>query len=84
MLPFGLRSAPKLFNAVADALQWIAVQQGAWYINHYLDDFIVIGTPGSDKCERPSRLGTDMPTAGGADCRREDGRTIYLHGVFGN
>ena len=23
VLPFGLRSAPKIFNALADALQWI-------------------------------------------------------------
>ncbi len=33
-LPFGLRSA--LFNAVADALEWILKR-------HYLDDFIVAG-----------------------------------------
>ena len=28
-LPFGLRSAPKIFNAVADALQWIIKSRGA-------------------------------------------------------
>lgn len=28
MLPFGLRSAPKIFNAVADALEWIVGQEG--------------------------------------------------------
>ncbi len=27
-LPFGLRSAPKIFTAVADALEWIAKQGG--------------------------------------------------------
>ena len=27
-LPFGLRSAPKLFNAVADALEWVIVNEG--------------------------------------------------------
>ena len=27
-LPFGLRSAPKIFTAVADALQWIFQKQG--------------------------------------------------------
>ena len=27
-LPFGLRSAPKVFNAVADAMQWIFEQHG--------------------------------------------------------
>ena len=27
-LPFGLRSAPKIFTAVADGLEWIAKQRG--------------------------------------------------------
>ena len=26
-LPFGLRSAPKIFNALADAVQWILEQE---------------------------------------------------------
>ena len=49
-LPFGLRSAPKLFNALADALLWVASQQGARQLYHYLDDFIVLGPPGSTEC----------------------------------
>ena len=28
MLPFGLRSAPKIFNAVADALEWCIAREG--------------------------------------------------------
>ena len=28
LLPFGLRSAPKIYNAVADALEWYTSQQG--------------------------------------------------------
>ena len=35
-LPFGLRSAPKLFNAVADALQWIMEYNGVLELVHYL------------------------------------------------
>ena len=31
-LPLGLRSAPKLFNILADLLQWISQQQGVSYI----------------------------------------------------
>ena len=27
-LPFGLRSAPKIFNAVADTVEWILKQEG--------------------------------------------------------
>ena len=48
-LPFGLRSAPKIFTAVADALQWVVRARGVRYIAHYLDDFIVVGAPGSDE-----------------------------------
>ena len=50
MLLFGLRSAPKLFNAVADALEWYVHQQGVENVFHYLDDFIVLGAPNSQEC----------------------------------
>ena len=50
VLPFGLRSAPKIFNALADALVWIAKQKGAHFLEHYLDDFITIGEPLSTEC----------------------------------
>ena len=49
-LPFGLRSAPLIFTALADALQWAIQQRGVPYIAHYLDDFISIGPPNSDQC----------------------------------
>ena len=49
-LPFGLRSAPKVFNAVADALEWIMRSRGIRYVAHYLDDFIFIGAPESEEC----------------------------------
>ena len=42
VLPFGLRSAPKLFSAVADALQWILHKKGIEKGLHYLDDFILV------------------------------------------
>jgi len=45
VLPFGLRSAPKIFTAVADALQWILEQQGVLRMLHYLDDFLLFGAP---------------------------------------
>ena len=49
-LPFGLRSAAKLFNAIADTLEWIAKHMGIEFQRHYLDDFITIGHPGSEEC----------------------------------
>ena len=50
MLPFRLRSAPKIFNAVADAFQWHFQQQGLSNVLHYLDDYILIGQPHSPVC----------------------------------
>lgn len=47
-LPFGLRSAPKIFTAVADAVEWIARSEGVHFVIHYLDDFL--GPPASTKC----------------------------------
>ena len=52
MLPFGLRSAPKIFNAVADALNWYLHQAGIQYCIHYLDDFIVVTPPGSPEGQK--------------------------------
>ena len=51
-LPFGLRSAPKVFNAVADAMQWIFEQHGVKPMLHYLDDFLVIGAPITRECKQ--------------------------------
>ena len=52
MLPFGLRSAPKIFNALADAMEWIVAQEGVDWIYHYLDDFALLGPPNSPDCQR--------------------------------
>lgn len=51
-LPFGLRSAPLLFTALGDAIEWVAVRKGAVWIRHYIDDFVVVGRADSDECER--------------------------------
>lgn len=50
-LPFGLRSAPCIFNNLAELFKWILqnnynVQQ----LLHYLDDFFTIGPAGADTC----------------------------------
>lgn len=50
MLPFGLRSAPKIFNAVADALHWHLQRCGIEHLYHYLDDYIMLAPPGSSLC----------------------------------
>ena len=51
MLPFGLRSAPKVFNTLADAFHWVLQQQGISHILHYLDDFIIVAPPDFPQCQ---------------------------------
>ena len=51
-LPFGLRSAPKLFNIMADLLAWILEQQGVSILMHYLNDFLTMGQPLTPECQR--------------------------------
>ena len=46
VLPFGLRSAPKVYNAVADAVLWILIKHDGIEGLHYLDNFL-FGSPGS-------------------------------------
>lgn len=50
VLPFGLRSAPKIFTAIADVLEWAVRQRGVQTVLHYLDDFLIVGKPGSEQC----------------------------------
>ena len=47
-LPFGLRSAPKIFSAMADAISWAVMCNGATGFIHYLDDFLFVGSPGTE------------------------------------
>ncbi|KAL5510137.1 hypothetical protein EMCRGX_G005629 [Ephydatia muelleri] len=65
-LPFGLRSAPALFNHYAEALDWIMANNYGAQLLHYLDDFLLVGPPGKDTCqEAMSRMLTqlDIPVA---------------------
>ena len=50
-LPFGLRSAPKLFSALTDAMMWALRDRGVHTALHYLDDFLILGPPDQPICE---------------------------------
>ena len=51
VLPFGLRSAPYIFNQVADAFQWICRELFAVRdLIHLLDDYLTAGPPSSRIC----------------------------------
>ena len=53
VLPFGVRSAPFIFNQVADAFEWICREEvGISDLIHLLDDFLTAGPPASDICSR--------------------------------
>ena len=50
-LPFGLRSAPGIFNTVADLFEWILIHH--WSVEdllHYLDDYFTLGAAGTNIC----------------------------------
>ena len=66
VLPFGLRSAPLIFTAVADAMEWVIRQQGVTHICHYIDDFIMLGKPQSADCARSLATAIKTFTALGA------------------
>ena len=50
VLLFGLLSALKIFDVVADVLEWFVSSNGVPEVFHYLDDFLVVGTPGLSWC----------------------------------
>lgn len=51
VLPFGLRSAPKVYNAIADRPLWILEHIDQVISIHYLDDFLIFGYTVSSQCE---------------------------------
>ena len=57
-LPFGMRSAPFIFNSVADMVQWILLNSHRVSdLLHYLDDSITAGPPQSPLCAKNLRVG---------------------------
>lgn len=51
VLPFGLRSAPYIFNMLSDALEWILINQlGVSNVLHILDDFFLAEAAPRSSC----------------------------------
>ncbi len=55
-LPFGLRSAPLLFTALEDAVEWVTKRRGAKWLQHYIDDFVAVGKAGTGECAHTLRV----------------------------
>src|SRR5438046_5650207 len=47
-LPFGLHTAPRIFNLFAEALHWVFETLHEWNVTHYLDDFLFMFPPNTD------------------------------------
>ena len=51
-LPFGLRSAPFIFNQLSVAIHWILQHKHPLsYLLHYLDDFFTARAPDTSECQ---------------------------------
>ena len=87
VLPFGLRSAPYIFNCLAEALCWILQNMyDIEHLYHYLDDFITLGLPNTQQCHSNLQLVKHLllrlriPTA---DKKQEGpGTLITFLGIF--
>ena len=79
-LLFSLFSAPKLFNTLADVLQWITQQHGVCRIMHYLNDFLLLGNSGlnvrmSNKSWQHCQV---LQGFRGSSSIREGGRSLHI------
>ena len=50
-LPFGLCSAPSIFNNFASALHWVLENSYGASLLHYLDDFLLVDPPDQPTCQ---------------------------------
>ena len=66
-LPFRLRSAPKIFNVVADGLHWV-LEQERLEVLHYLDDFLLF--------EAPQELGKQGKSPQNQTCARDQALAV--------
>ena len=82
VLPFGLHSAPFIFNSVAEMVEWILRHNYSIpNLLHYLDDYITAGPPESLDCARnsiylSSLLG--LPKARAPVAPGENRRSVHL------
>jgi len=76
-LPFGLRTAPFLFNLFGEGLHWILEWVFQRDLTHYLDDFLLIGDPDPEFFgQLADHLGLCENIA-----KREDGFRVSFTGI---
>ena len=47
-LPFGLRTAPRIFNLFSEALHWVFETLLHWDLTHYLNDYLFVFPPDTE------------------------------------
>ena len=77
-LPFGLRSVPKIFTAVADALEWIVKSEGVSSVIQYLENFLLAGSPGSLECARQLNTLVFFQSPGSPSWHPKTGRPDHM------
>ena len=85
-LPFGLRSAPKIFTALADAVEWVARQEGVRYqVRHPIPGRLPDNRPAglAGMCQGTQQAARDSGEAGSPSGAREGGRANGVPGIRG-
>ena len=59
-LPFGLRSAPKIFTAFTDMVTWAIHCHGVRFLLHYVDDFSFLGKLGTLEAPQAVTLANEV------------------------
>ena len=83
-LPFGLRSTPKIFTALADALEWLARQEGVESLMHYLGRLPAYTKDGGGVPGCPAQIAMPIWTAESASGARKlegPGTTLRFLGI---
>lgn len=81
-LPFGLRTAPFIFNMFSEALNWILQRKYSWTLTHYLDDFLAFFPAGTDLSNPSTNFKKICDTLGfGIADKNEEGCIVSYLGL---
>ena len=83
-LPFGLPTAPFIFNLFREALRWILQRKYAYTTRRYLDDFLLVLPPRSPIEEHSARFQSICKQLGFAEAqdKKEDGTCVHYLGLI--
>ena len=71
-LPFGLRTAPRIFNLFSEALHWVFESLLHWDLTHYLDDFLFVFPSGTELKDPAKQYEKVLATFGFAPAPEKD------------